>query len=359
MATSTQRRHPIDGRPGLSNASMCTTPPPIIFLLVTLLMTISATVMMCVAVMTDHWETITWDREYLIKLTNNTPHALHWHLSDRVARLPITRTSEHKSNSMNSILKKKNPKNSSPQVMANERISFWCRCTVAFGHCALIWMSTRCINWVVLDFRTPQNASTIWPKMQSTVATKTNTIWHTMNTRRIQCPDDHPSVSINFHPHRHRHRVIVFDFFSAGMQNLSISCSLVCLIILGSAALLGSFGIFQRQISAILVTGVMYLLAGESQTQMQSNRFLNNSSHPPPSSYLTQLYSPCSHWWLCISNGTMDEPISMAPSKVSFRRKATVALPSICSSPAYLIHRGVWIWDGAAWSYVPSPTYYG
>ncbi|EDV92897.1 GH19014 [Drosophila grimshawi] len=45
------------------------------------------------------------------------------------------------------------------------------------------------------------------------------------------------------------------------MQNLSISCSLVCLIILGSAALVGAFGVCQRQISAILITGVMYLLA--------------------------------------------------------------------------------------------------
>lgn len=50
------------------------------------------------------------------------------------------------------------------------------------------------------------------------------------------------------------------------MQNLSISCALVCLIILGSAALVGSFGICQRQISAILVTGVMYLLAGNSRS---------------------------------------------------------------------------------------------
>uniref|UniRef100_A0A6P7GML1 Uncharacterized protein LOC114344231 n=1 Tax=Diabrotica virgifera virgifera TaxID=50390 RepID=A0A6P7GML1_DIAVI len=45
------------------------------------------------------------------------------------------------------------------------------------------------------------------------------------------------------------------------MQNLSISCALVCLIILGSAALIGAFGVFQHQISAVLVTGVMYLLA--------------------------------------------------------------------------------------------------
>lgn len=48
------------------------------------------------------------------------------------------------------------------------------------------------------------------------------------------------------------------------MQNLSISCALVCLIVLGSAALVGAFGIFHHQISAVLVTGVMYLLAGLS-----------------------------------------------------------------------------------------------
>ncbi|XP_024890531.1 uncharacterized protein LOC112466593 [Temnothorax curvispinosus] len=45
------------------------------------------------------------------------------------------------------------------------------------------------------------------------------------------------------------------------MQNLSISCSLVCLIILGCAALIGFFGLCRHQISAVLVTGVMYLLA--------------------------------------------------------------------------------------------------
>lgn len=50
----------------------------------------------------------------------------------------------------------------------------------------------------------------------------------------------------------------------AGMQNLSISCALVCLIILGSSALVGAFGVLKHQISAVLVTGVMYLLAGKT-----------------------------------------------------------------------------------------------
>ncbi|KAG6465888.1 hypothetical protein O3G_MSEX015470, partial [Manduca sexta] len=45
------------------------------------------------------------------------------------------------------------------------------------------------------------------------------------------------------------------------MQNLSISCALVCLIVLGSAALVGAFGVCKHQISAVLITGVMYLLA--------------------------------------------------------------------------------------------------
>jgi uncharacterized membrane protein YjjP (DUF1212 family) len=56
------------------------------------------------------------------------------------------------------------------------------------------------------------------------------------------------------------------------MQNLSISCALVCLIILGSSALVGAFGVLKHQISAVLVTGVMYLLAGQSLTLSSENR---------------------------------------------------------------------------------------
>jgi len=61
------------------------------------------------------------------------------------------------------------------------------------------------------------------------------------------------------------------------MQNLSISCSLVCLIILGCAALIGFFGLCRHQISAVLVTGVMYLLAGKAYVllHVRKNRFLD------------------------------------------------------------------------------------
>lgn len=69
----------------------CRTPSPILFLMITLMMTISATAMLCFAVMSDHWEIIRWDRNLLDHLTNNTGHGLHWHLDDRVARMSITR----------------------------------------------------------------------------------------------------------------------------------------------------------------------------------------------------------------------------------------------------------------------------
>lgn len=69
------------------------------------------------------------------------------------------------------------------------------------------------------------------------------------------------------------------------MQNLSISCSLVCLIILGCAALVGAFGICQRQLSAILVTGVMYLLAGKFRVTALQARSTTNTMH-----YYFQVY---------------------------------------------------------------------
>lgn len=71
--------------------STCTAPPPIIFLMVTLLMTISATTMLCVAVMTDHWENIKWDSNLLNRMANNTHHTLKWHLHGRVASMSFAR----------------------------------------------------------------------------------------------------------------------------------------------------------------------------------------------------------------------------------------------------------------------------
>ena len=53
--------------------------------------------------------------------------------------------------------------------------------------------------------------------------------------------------------------------FHAGMQNLSISCSLVCLIILLSCLIVFWVGLVERQVPPVLVVSVLYLLAGKIQ----------------------------------------------------------------------------------------------
>ncbi|KAG0422191.1 hypothetical protein HPB47_001987 [Ixodes persulcatus] len=45
------------------------------------------------------------------------------------------------------------------------------------------------------------------------------------------------------------------------MRNLAMSCSLVSLILMGASALVGGFGICKRQLSAVMVTGVMFILS--------------------------------------------------------------------------------------------------
>lgn len=68
--------------------SCLTSPPPVVFLMITLVMTISATAMLCAAVMTDHWEVIRWDKDVIEnRIVNNTHDRLYWFLNGRVAKI--------------------------------------------------------------------------------------------------------------------------------------------------------------------------------------------------------------------------------------------------------------------------------
>lgn len=69
-------------------SQLCLTPQPMCFLLMTLLMTSSATAMLCAAIMTDHWEHVSWNRTILDKLTNFSGQNLSWIFNDKVAILP-------------------------------------------------------------------------------------------------------------------------------------------------------------------------------------------------------------------------------------------------------------------------------
>ncbi|GBL97101.1 hypothetical protein AVEN_254137-1 [Araneus ventricosus] len=57
-------------------------------------------------------------------------------------------------------------------------------------------------------------------------------------------------------------KILSRDSWLDRMRNLAMSCAMVCLILLAFSAPLGILGLFKKQISTIMVTGVMYILAG-------------------------------------------------------------------------------------------------
>lgn len=61
----------------------CSVHPSVFFLLGTLVLTTCATGMLCGAIMTDHWEEVTWDRSQLSKMANGTVR-LKWLLDGKV-----------------------------------------------------------------------------------------------------------------------------------------------------------------------------------------------------------------------------------------------------------------------------------
>ncbi|XP_067638149.1 serine-rich adhesin for platelets-like isoform X2 [Eurosta solidaginis] len=188
-------------------ANCCMGPPPVLFLFVTLLMTTSATAMLCAAIMTDHWEHVTWDRNSLDRYTNRSGMQLEWMLNEKVAMLKPDKKAEYR---------------------------FRREAVFLVPMHGGIW--TLCIDLPMQELQELRRH----PKFPRSAPPCVNYLAGSMENARGE-------EQRNDWQHR--------------MQNLSISCSLVCLIILGSAALVGAFGVCQRQISAILITGVMYLLA--------------------------------------------------------------------------------------------------
>ncbi|CAG9862443.1 unnamed protein product [Phyllotreta striolata] len=177
----------------------CSVHPSVFFLLGTLVLTTCATGMLCAAIMTDHWEEVTWDKQSLEMLANSTIR-LEWLLDTTVARVATS------------------DKDRTIAFLVPMHGGIWTLCVSLtdeeIGLLGRVGFPTvqSCVNYLAggIDGLKGYEPRTDW-----------------------------------------QHR----------MQNLSISCALVCLIVLGSAALVGAFGVFQHQISAVLVTGVMYLLA--------------------------------------------------------------------------------------------------
>lgn len=64
----------------------CSVHPSVFFLLGTLVLTTCATGMLCGAIMTDHWEEVTWDRTKVQSLANDSLN-IYWLLDGIVAKV--------------------------------------------------------------------------------------------------------------------------------------------------------------------------------------------------------------------------------------------------------------------------------
>ena len=109
-------------------------------------------------------------------------------------------------------------------------------------------------------------------------------------------------------------------FFFSGMQNLSISCSLVCLIILVACLVVFWVGLIERQVPPVLVVSVLYILAGEYFYWRSFFDGKNGNS----SFALREIYFPIARGW-GLSNGSWNfhsywsfELFSAWKSKFSF-----------------------------------------
>ncbi|XP_065085278.1 uncharacterized protein LOC135707389 isoform X2 [Ochlerotatus camptorhynchus] len=223
-ATITSTAHQTQTSP-----TCCMMPPPVLFLFLTLLMTSSATAMLCAAIMTDHWEHVSWNREQLDRLSNKSSIELQWYLDGRAAKFSVSdmhrKTGDARSREFD--IPRYVLKNNKPSIDKRANVFL---VPMNGG----IW--TLCIDLTPEEIRSLSSDG--FPQVDQCVNYLAD------NTDSSQANEENSRAEW-------QHR----------MQNLSISCSLVCLIILGSAALIGAFGVCQRQISAVLVTGFMYLLA--------------------------------------------------------------------------------------------------
>ncbi|KAJ2937883.1 hypothetical protein O0L34_g18706 [Tuta absoluta] len=154
--------------------------------------------MLCAAIMTDHWENVAWQHTALAALANASNTALQWLLDEKVAKI-----------------EEPGRKGGGGTFLVPMNGGIW----------------TMCVSLQEEEVSILNRAG--FPKQPL--------------CKNYLAENDDIEPRADW-----QHR----------MQNLSISCALVCLIVLGSAALVGAFGVCKHQISAVLITGVMYLLAG-------------------------------------------------------------------------------------------------
>ncbi|XP_045117264.1 uncharacterized protein LOC123507965 isoform X1 [Portunus trituberculatus] len=226
--------------------------PACLFLALTLLMTGAATAILCTAILTNYWELITFDREAVEAITarHNNTHTLTWLWEGKVGKVVIQLDKPLKVRRQVGVA----PLGEARGVNANNNLRFrrqTSRVIYLVPHHGGIW--TLCVGLSDLEqeklrgkFRLSGCINYLSPH---SMGSSDKNDWVQSKSR---------SVSITSSCSTNSTRK---DGWVQRMQNLSISCALVCCILLGASAVVGIFGIIQRQISAVLITGVMYILA--------------------------------------------------------------------------------------------------
>lgn len=72
--------------PATSGIISCATASPVVVLVFTVLATISATGILCSAIMTDDWEQLEWDHQKLVQILGPGTHVT---MHDRVVRVEM------------------------------------------------------------------------------------------------------------------------------------------------------------------------------------------------------------------------------------------------------------------------------
>ncbi|KAI5698901.1 hypothetical protein M8J75_013582 [Diaphorina citri] len=213
--------------------------PTIVVLLCTLLCTSCATGMLCAAIITDHWEYVHWNRTQLEDIAGARQQVAS------VKGLQISLESYLDGLVTKVIVRNFNKPRPLPQHEAE------------YSH----WLALNAprssyrepLSVVSTIFLVPMHGG-IWTMCVFLTEEQINLL-ENVGFLRTRCTNYlYPEFDLV------REDDVKADW-QHRMQNLSISCALVCLIILGSSALVGAFGVLKHQISAVLVTGVMYLLA--------------------------------------------------------------------------------------------------
>ncbi|CAG0925035.1 unnamed protein product, partial [Notodromas monacha] len=238
--------------------------PTLMMILATALLTLAATSLLCVSLLSDRWELVTFDAHGIeaILSARNWTDRVRWLFGDVRVGVFLAATTAVSASATTRPATNGSGVVSSNHAGTSARTSIMSTGTTtsATGKTTIIGnalrgtddSSTAITEEPFSDsFFVPMHGG-VW-KMCPDVAEKELEVVVELGFGLNDCIHhlDQDVVKRLTHPR---------DDWVQRMQNLSISCAMVCLILLGASAVVGFAGVCRQEIPAVLVTGVLYLL---------------------------------------------------------------------------------------------------